>query len=59
MYLYTAKLVSCYTLLFKRLGSARFFFKEEKLILLFSKKPLNWSKVTVKTSIMLQKIFLK
>ncbi len=42
----------------KFLGSVLFFlsFFRMKLILLFSKDPLNWSKVTVKTFTMLQKI---
>ncbi len=38
----------------QKFGSVRFFLK--KLILLFSKGPLNWSNVIVNTFIMLQKI---
>ncbi len=43
-------------LLFKCLGSEKFL---KKLILLFSKDVLNWSKETVKTFIMLQILNVK
>jgi len=49
-------LISPYTLPFKCLKSVRFFIFLRELILLFNRDALNWSKVTVKTFIMLQKI---